>query len=170
MTFPDVRWGSENSRLRGPLVTFSCSKPGSWLIRKATPLDRKLLMRSKGKYTMLGPLGLPVLLLTTTGARSGLARTSPLDYQVDGDTVYVIGSRAGTPRDPSWYRNLLAHPAVTVELGEGTYQAEAVVAEGAERDRLYAAAAARNPLYAEFEQTAGRVFPVVVLKGVPAPA
>ncbi len=111
----------------------------------------------------------PVLLLTTTGARSGLARTSPLGYQVDGDTVYVIGSRAGTPRDPSWYRNLLAHPAVTVELGEGTYEAEAVVAEGAERDRLYAAAA-HNPLYAEFEQTAGRVFPVVVLKGVPAPA
>jgi deazaflavin-dependent oxidoreductase (nitroreductase family) len=115
-------------------------------------------------------LRFPFLLLTTTGARSGLRRTSPLGYVVDGGTVFVVGSRAGTPRHPSWYRNLVADPEVAVELGEHTYAAKAVVAEGADRERLFAAALAHNPLYTEYERAAERVFPVVVLEGVPAPA
>ncbi len=115
----------------------------------------------------------PILLLTTTGARTGMPRTNPLGYCVDRSAgpagrVFVVASRAGTPRDPAWFHNLRAEPQVVVELG-GTHRAKAVVAEGAERDRLFALAAAANPLYEQYEAQTSRVFPVVVLDGVPVP-
>jgi deazaflavin-dependent oxidoreductase (nitroreductase family) len=132
--------------------------------------NREVIAEYRATAGQLAQMPFPVLLLTTTGARTGLARTSPLGYVVDGGTVFVVGSRAGTPRQPSWYRNLLADPAVTVELNGRTYPAKAVVAEGAERDRLFALARAHNPLYAQYDRSADRVFPVVVLEGVPAPA
>ena len=104
-------------RLRRPLVAFSCSKPGSWLIRKATPVDRKLLIRSKGKYTVLGPLGIPMLLLTTTGAKSGLPRTTPLIYVKHDGGLVVVGSNFGQAHHPLWTKNLLASPSCTVTIG-----------------------------------------------------
>jgi deazaflavin-dependent oxidoreductase (nitroreductase family) len=130
--------------------------------------NREVIAEYRATAGQLAQMPFPVLLLTTTGARTGLARTSPLGYIVDGDAVFVVGSRAGTPRQPSWYRNLLADPAVTVELNGRTYAAKAVVVEGAERDRLLAAATAHNPLYGQYGTATGRTFPVVVLEGVPA--
>jgi deazaflavin-dependent oxidoreductase (nitroreductase family) len=111
----------------------------------------------------------PVLLLTTTGARTGRARTSPLGYTAHGGAVVVIGTRGGTDRQPSWFHNLLADPAVTVELGDRTHSAKAVVLQGAERDRAWATAAAGNPLYAQYAESIDREIPVVLLEGVPAP-
>jgi deazaflavin-dependent oxidoreductase (nitroreductase family) len=132
--------------------------------------NRDVIAEYRATAGRLAEMPFPVLLLTTTGARTGLARTSPLGYIVDGDTVFVVGSRAGTPRHPSWYRNLLADPAVSVELNGRTYAGKAVVAEGAERDRLLALAVAHNPFYAQYGESTDRVFPLVVLEGVPAPA
>jgi deazaflavin-dependent oxidoreductase (nitroreductase family) len=110
----------------------------------------------------------PILLLTTTGARTGRRTTVPLGFGVD-DTgrVFVVASKAGAPRHPSWFHNLRADPAVTVELGAGSYAARAVVTAGAERDRLYRMVSDGTSAY---EQNTDRVFPVVVLDGVPAPA
>jgi deazaflavin-dependent oxidoreductase (nitroreductase family) len=68
----------------------------------------------------------PLILLTTTGAKSGQARTSPLMYIPDGDRLLVLASNYGAPKHPDWYYNLLAHPNVTVEVGSETYQAIAV--------------------------------------------
>lgn len=78
-----------------------------------------------------GPFeGADLLLLTTTGARSGKETTTPLGYVRQGDALLVIGSNLGAPRHPDWYRNLLAHPVVRVELGTRTFQALAVPAQG----------------------------------------
>src|SRR3954462_11408758 len=80
----------------------------------------------------------PILLLTTSGARTGRRTTVPLGFAVD-DTgrVFVVASKAGAPKHPSWFHNLRANPSVTVELGNESFQAEAVVTTGEERDRLY---------------------------------
>ena len=91
-------------------------------------------------------------------------------FGVDGDRVYVVGSKGGGPSDPAWFHNLRAHPSVTVELGRGSYQAQAVIARGADRDRLYGLIAAQVPAFGEYEKTTDRTFPVVVLEGVPVPA
>jgi deazaflavin-dependent oxidoreductase (nitroreductase family) len=112
------------------MIWFSCTRPGSWLIRTMTPLDRRILVRSRGRYTALGPLGAPVLLLTTTGARSGLPRTTPLLYARDGEDLIVVGSNFGQARHPQWTSNLLAHPQVTVTIGGKDVPARAEQLDG----------------------------------------
>ena len=112
----------------------------------------------------------PILLLTTTGARSGRQSTTPLAYGVDGGHVFVVASKGGAATHPAWFHNLRVHPAVIVELGARTYPAQAVVVSGSERDRLYSSISARVPTFRDYEQMSGRVFPVVVLEGVPAPS
>jgi deazaflavin-dependent oxidoreductase (nitroreductase family) len=82
--------------------------------------------------------GRPLLLLTTTGAKSGQRRTTPVMYLPDGDRLLVFATKAGAPTNPAWYHNLLAHSEVTVEVGTETYEATATPLTGEERDRLYA--------------------------------
>lgn len=109
----------------------------------------------------------PILLLTTTGSRTGRPHTVPLAFGVDDrGRVYVVGSKAGAPKHPTWFHNLRANPSVTVELGGSSHEARAVVAEGDERDRLYDMIS-DGP--SEYETNTNRVFPVIVLEGVPAP-
>lgn len=107
-----------------------------------------------------------LLLLTTTGARSGRPRTTPLGYLPDGDRVLVIASAGGSPRHPAWLHNLVANPRVTVEAGAFTYEADAVVLEGGERDAAFARAAESDPGWAEYETRSGRTLPVVALAPV----
>ncbi|SHN47450.1 nitroreductase family deazaflavin-dependent oxidoreductase [Cryptosporangium aurantiacum] len=105
----------------------------------------------------------PLLLLTTVGARSGQARTSPMMYIPDGDRLLVVPSNAGAPRHPAWYHNLVANPRVTVEVGSETYEADAVVAEGEERDALFARIAEQYPFFTDHQAKTTRVIPVVAL-------
>ncbi|WP_405584719.1 nitroreductase/quinone reductase family protein [Streptomyces sp. NBC_01092] len=108
--------------------------------------------------------GARLLLLTTTGARTGRPHTTPLGYLPDGgDRVLVIASAAGAPRHPAWFHNLLAHPQVTVESGAFTYEARAVVLEGEERDRAFARAMEAEPGWAEYQAKTTRVLPVIAL-------
>jgi deazaflavin-dependent oxidoreductase (nitroreductase family) len=107
--------------------------------------------------------GRPLLLLTTTGAKSGRPRVSPLVYTTDGDRIVTIASKGGAPTNPDWYHNLVANPVVTVELPGETFQARATVIEGEERQRLYDAQAALMPGFAEYQQKTTRQIPVVVL-------
>ena len=107
--------------------------------------------------------GRPLLLLTTTGAKSGESRTTPLVYTKDGDKVVVIASMGGAPKHPAWYLNLAANPGVTVELGTEKFEASASPVEGTERDRLYAKQAEMMPAFTEYEQKTTRRIPVVVL-------
>jgi deazaflavin-dependent oxidoreductase (nitroreductase family) len=108
--------------------------------------------------------GAPLLLLTTTGAKSGRRHTTPLVYLSDGDRIVVFGSKGGAPTNPAWFHNLVANPAVTVELPGETFDAEAVVVEGAERDRLFAAQKAVMPTFAEYEAKTDRRIAVIVLE------
>ncbi len=108
--------------------------------------------------------GARLLLLTTTGAKSGKKRVNPLAFTRDGDNYVVIASKGGSPTHPDWYRNLVANPQVTVEVGTQRFEARARVAGGTERDRLYAAQAAIMPGFADYQRKTSRQIPVVVLE------
>jgi len=123
----------------------------------------------RAKGGKVAQLDFPVLLLTTTGARTGRQTTVPLGYGVDEGRVFVVASKAGAPTNPAWFHNLVANPSVTVEIGTSTYEARARVADGGERDRLYRMVAAGSPGLSAYEQNTPRQFPVIVLEGVPAP-
>lgn len=114
--------------------------------------------------------GSRLLLLTTTGARTGRAHTTPVGYLTDGgDRVLVIASAGGAPRHPAWFHNLVAHPVVTVEDGAFTYEATATVLSGPERDEAFARAVEADPGWAEYQRKAGRALPVVALTAIPGP-
>jgi deazaflavin-dependent oxidoreductase (nitroreductase family) len=108
----------------------------------------------------------PLMLLTTTGAKSGKQRTSPLVHTTDGDRLVIIASKGGADTHPDWYHNLLGNPMATVELPGETFTVRARVAEGEEHDRLYAAQAALMPNFAEYQRNTSRKIPVVVLERV----
>jgi deazaflavin-dependent oxidoreductase (nitroreductase family) len=108
--------------------------------------------------------GAPMVLLTTTGARTGQKRTNPLVPLVEGDRLYVFASKAGAPTSPDWYHNVVAHPEVEVEYGDERFDAVAVVVTGPERDRLYAAQVSVQPGFGDYETRTERVIPVVELR------
>ena len=112
-----------------------------------------------------GPFeGAPLLLLTTTGAKSGRKYTTPLMYLPDGDRMMIFASKGGAPTNPSWYHNLVAHPDATVEVGTQTFDVTASVVTGEERDRIYAEQSKRYPNFAEYQEKTTRRIPVIVLK------
>lgn len=112
-----------------------------------------------------GPFqGATLLILHTTGAKSGAERLNPLVYLQEGDVLYIFGSRGGDPSHPDWYHNLVADPNVTVEVGTETVPMRARVVEGAERDRIYDAQVARSPMFDEYRKKTTRVIPVVALE------
>ncbi|MER7246209.1 nitroreductase/quinone reductase family protein [Kribbella sp. NPDC000426] len=110
-----------------------------------------------------------LLLLTTTGARSGQPRTAIVGYYPDRDRVLVVGSAGGSPNHPAWYHNLLADPEVTVDLGLFTYQATAVVLRGAERDEVFARLVEADPGWGDYQAQTTRTIPVVALVQRPGP-
>jgi deazaflavin-dependent oxidoreductase (nitroreductase family) len=105
--------------------------------------------------------GLPLLLLTTVGARSGLHRTVPLTYVADGERYVVAAGAAGA--NPAWFHNLLAHPAVTVEVGTEVFDAVARPAAGAERNGLFTRYVAEQPQLTSYQAMASREVPMIVL-------
>jgi len=107
---------------------------------------------------------MPVLLLTTTGAKSGRALTKPLAYTIDGDRIVVIASFAGAPKNPPWYHNLVANPVATVELGSERFRVRATVTAGEERQRLFNRQAEQMPIFAEYQKKTSRQIPVIVLR------
>ena len=112
-----------------------------------------------------GPFeGAPVLLLTSTGAKSGERRTTPVVYQPDGDRMVVFASKAGAPENPAWFHNLRANPSATVEVGSDTVEVQAVVTEGDERERLFSKQKELMPQFADYEQKTTRQIPVVALQ------
>jgi deazaflavin-dependent oxidoreductase (nitroreductase family) len=115
-----------------------------------------------------GPFeGARLLLLTTIGARSGVPHTTPVGYLPDGgERILVIASAGGAPNNPDWFHNLVANPRVKVEDGLFTYEAKAVVLEGAERDRIFSRAVEADPGWADYQARTERVIPVVALEDV----
>ena len=108
--------------------------------------------------------GFQFLLLTTTGAKSGKQRTTPLAYVPLEGKILIIASKGGALTHPAWYWNLVKHPEVHVELGGERYQAQAIQLKGEERDRLYAEVATRIATFAEYQSRTDRVIPIFELK------
>ena len=134
---PDVRWGGSDSALARAVARFGSTRLGSWMIRTAMPLDRKLLVRSNGRRTLLGPIGAPVLLLETIGRKSGQPRVSPLLFARDGDSVIVVGSNFGQQHHPAWTGNLLANPSAVAVVGGRRIPVSATLLESEEAEAAY---------------------------------
>lgn len=114
-----------------------------------------------------GPFeGARLILLTTTGARTGKRHTTPVGYYPDGDRILVIASAGGGPRHPAWFHNLVADPVVQVEDGAFTYDAEATVLDRPERDEVFARAVEADPGWADYQSRTSRLIPVVALRQV----
>ncbi len=120
--------------------------------------------RANGGQIGGGFVGAPVLLLTSKGARTGLARTSPMMYLADGDRWIVFASKAGAPTNPDWYHNLVAHPRASIEVGTDTVEVDAEVLTGEERGRLFKLQSERYPGFAEYQDKTTRVIPVLALR------
>jgi len=120
-----------------------------------------------GKTTSGPHVQSDLLILHTVGVQSGEERLAPLVYTRDGDRIVIVASKGGAPRNPAWFDNLKANPHVTVEAGGETFEARAeVVADRAERDRLYAQHAKRYPGFLDYEKRTNRVIPVVLLERI----
>jgi deazaflavin-dependent oxidoreductase (nitroreductase family) len=128
--------------------------------------NRKLIEEYRangGKVTGIFA-GTPLLLLTTTGARSGQPRVAPLAYTTDNGRWVVIASKGGAPTHPDWFYNLRANPEVRVEVGTESFPARATIVKGAERQRLFDQMAAKMPNFAEYQRNTVRQLPVIVLE------
>ena len=108
--------------------------------------------------------GVPLLLLTTIGARTGQARTSPTMYVRDGDRYVVFGTNGGRDVDPAWCRNLASSSGATIEVGEDRLAVLATFVDGAERERLWKQAIETNPMFADFRAKTSREILVVILE------
>jgi deazaflavin-dependent oxidoreductase (nitroreductase family) len=115
-----------------------------------------------------GPFaGAPLLLLHTVGAKTGQPRVNPVMYQPVGGSYAIFATKGGAPTHPAWYHNLLAHPRVSAEIGSQTVPLVARVAEGAERDRIWAVQKRDQPGFADYETKTTRQIPVIILDPVP---
>ena len=108
-------------------------------------------------------MGLPILLLSVTGRKSGLTRTTALVYFEDGGNYVVVGSDGAARRDPQWWKNLKTNPQATVRVGRNKFAARASLATGPERDRLWQIGIGINPTWAKYQTQTERILPVVVL-------
>ncbi|MGD9619104.1 MAG: nitroreductase family deazaflavin-dependent oxidoreductase [Mycolicibacterium sp.] len=150
---------------RRGLERFGRSAPGNWFLTKVAPrIDPPLLRISGGRFSSAYPV--PVMLLTTTGAKSGLPRQLPLLYATDGDSLILVASNYGRPGHPAWYRNLKANPTVEVLAGKhrGSYSASEIT-DPAERADAWAKALDVYAGYSDYEErAAGRQIPLIRLR------
>ncbi len=130
--------------------------------------NRKLIegFRAEGGKVGGNFEGVPLLILHTTGAKTGEVRMNPLVYLPSGDGFVVFASGGGAPRHPDWYHNLVSNPRATVEVGTKTVEVTARIAQGAERERFWDLQKRSIPAFAEHEQQTSRQIPVIVLEPV----
>jgi deazaflavin-dependent oxidoreductase (nitroreductase family) len=110
--------------------------------------------------------GSSLLLLQTTGAKTGRSRVKPLVYRRDGDRLVVFGTKGGSPTHPEWFYNVRANPRVTVEVGSDRFEADARVALPDERERLWRLQTQDVPVFADYQKKTDRTIPVVILERV----
>ena len=135
-----------------------------------TELNRQVIAQFRAGGEIPGMHRDRLLLLTTTGRRTGERRTTPMMFVRDGDRLVVIASNDGAERHPDWFHNLLADPHVTVEVGDDVVEALAEPAAGDERERLWSSITAGYRFFLEHQSRTGRTIPVVVLTPADTPA
>jgi deazaflavin-dependent oxidoreductase (nitroreductase family) len=160
--FPERRWGRDDLALARLGRRFVGTPAGSALARRLVPWDRRLLAVTGGGRTVLGPFGVPLLLLTTTGRRTGRPRTTPLVYLSEGDRLLVAASNFGGPAHPAWSENLVARPRATVTLAGLELPVTAAVLDGPARERAWSRFEALGP-YGVYRQRTERTIRVFAL-------
>jgi deazaflavin-dependent oxidoreductase (nitroreductase family) len=128
--------------------------------------NERIIKEFRANAGKVGPPfeGAPMVLLTTTGARSGKPHATPLVPYIDDDgAIYVIASMGGAPKHPAWYFNLVANPAVTVEHGTEKFEARAEPLERDERERIFAKQAEKLPAFGDYQRRTTRIIPVIKL-------
>ncbi|MFZ0041918.1 MAG: nitroreductase family deazaflavin-dependent oxidoreductase [Solirubrobacteraceae bacterium] len=135
---------------------FAASGPGAWLFARGAPhIDRPIHRLTRGRYTLASLLsGIPVVMLTTTGAKSGQPRTVPVLGIPAHDELAVIASNFGQHRHPAWYYNLRAHPEAEIAVDGVRRRVRAVVAEGERRDRIWQEGLRVYPGFSQYERRA----------------
>jgi deazaflavin-dependent oxidoreductase (nitroreductase family) len=124
-------------------------------------------MRANGGRPASGPMaGKPLMILATTGAKTGKPWTAIVTYHRDHDRYVIAASKGGAPTHPAWYHNLIAHPDVTVEVDNETFPARATDTTGAERDRLWNDHVKLLPEFGEYPKKTDRTIPIVTLERV----
>jgi deazaflavin-dependent oxidoreductase (nitroreductase family) len=153
-------------RLAGRL---GATRPIAWIsARGLHAIDLVVYRITRGRTTFSSVAsGLPVVILTTTGARSGRRRTIPLLALRDGERMIVIASNFGRPKHPGWYHNLRAHPRATIVVDGVARDVEARELHGAERERCYELGIDTNPGWIAYRDRADRQIPVIALDPVP---
>lgn len=146
-----------NEGKAGGMLNVAATKVNDW--------NRQITEEFRANEGKVGGMfaGAPLLLLTTSGAKSGQPRLNPLAYFAEGERIFIFASKGGAPTNPDWYFNLVTNPQVAVEVGTEKYEATAVVIEGEERDRIYAIQEQRMPNFAEYQRKTSRKIPVVEL-------
>jgi deazaflavin-dependent oxidoreductase (nitroreductase family) len=158
---------AETGAFRRLVRRTAATRPLIWLyIRIQRPTDRLVYALTRGRATASSVLsGIPVVMLTTTGAKTGQPRTLPVVAIADGEGYVMIASNYGSPHHPAWYHNLRAHPQATVTADGVERPVEAHELTGEERDRAYREAAELHPAFDVYEQrTQGRTIPVLRLE------
>lgn len=153
---PDEIWGDSESLLSRVAVKFASTKPGSWTVRTLMPLDRRLMLRTEGRRTVLGPVGAPTMLLETIGRKSGQPRLSPLLFARDGESIVVVGSNFGQQHHPAWTGNLLASPEAVAVVRGKRIPVRAELLAGADAERAYALMVAVAATYASYQGRTNR--------------
>ena len=151
--------------LRRRVQRFGSTRAGTKVLaRTLRPLDRLVYRLTQGKTTVAGLLGgFPIIMLTTTGARSGLPRTNPLTAIPFGDDLAIVGANYGLGVVPSWTYNLRAHPEAIVAFGSNTLGVTATEVVGREAEEVFAAAIEIYPGYAEYRKRFTQPIPVFAL-------
>jgi deazaflavin-dependent oxidoreductase (nitroreductase family) len=151
-------------------LRFDLPRKGDYVTGNAPEMtyDEQVIEEFRARGGIVGGRheGRPLIILTTTGARSGQPRETPLVYGQDGGDLFIIASAGGSPSHPAWYHNLLANPVVGIEVGTERYQALASPVTGEERARFYGRLAARFAFFRDYAETTAREIPVVRLERI----
>ncbi|WP_037076674.1 nitroreductase family deazaflavin-dependent oxidoreductase [Pseudonocardia spinosispora] len=133
-------------------------------LRRLTSIHTAVYRATRGLVGHRMPFVPPMLLLDHVGARTGIHRTTPLAYTVDGDDIVIVASKAGYPKHPSWYHNLRADPDTTIQIGRERRRVRAVVADPTQRARLWPEVLRTYSGFADYQSHTDREIPLVILE------
>ena len=162
-SIPDTVWGRRDSWYSRIGDRFVATRLGSWVMRRLVPLDRRIMLRTQGRRSALGPSGAPTLLLETTGNRTGLPRLTPLVFVREGDSVVVVGSNFGRARHPAWTSNLMAQPRAVVKAGGHDVPVLATLLEGDEAETAFEKFAVLSRVYPVYRTRTDRALRLIRL-------
>lgn len=155
------RWPTNPRRVDAKRPPILISVLASLLLKRISQANVAIYRATNGRLAG-HELGLPLCLLTTTGRKSGLPRTTPLIFMTDGPRLVLVASQGGLPTHPMWFLNLRANPDVRIQIRAHTHSMHARVADETERTQLWPRLTAHNPRWARYQSWTDRVIPVVI--------